>query len=545
MSTLPLESCACDPGRPPRRPVCRRLGPALVAVLLSLVVTAPALVSAQTVPAARPAVGGGGVVGSDAAPGSRVALSERVMGVDGVASPRGGSPVRSSAPAPGLAGSRPDIVLLIVDDIAEMDLRVWQRLPTIRRLFLDQGLRFTRYFGNDPLCCPGRAALLTGQRTSGHGVRSNDARAFDPRTTIATELDAVGYHTIYAGKYFNATERLADLAPPGWDHSLVYSGGYWNAPMWKDGQRIAGGSTEAAYTTDVIRRTMLPWVRTAPADAPLFLVFSPFAVHSGLDASGRSRGYEQPVPAPRHEDDPRCAGIAPWRPPGYSEADRSDKPAHVRRQPPSPYRTGWPLQRICETLLSVDGTLAAVEQELRAAGRTDVLYILTADNGMGFGVHGWVKKRSPYATAMPLLMHWRRGLGGKPRTIRSTVANIDVAPTLCELAGCVMGPFPDGDPVHGLSLVPLLVGDARRLPREVLIEEHHTRYSGPRWVGVRTTVGSPFGRWVWTQHETGEEELYDLRADPWRLENLAGDPASVEIRDALAAELAKERDAGR
>ena len=112
-----------------------------------------------------------------------------------------------------LGSVRPDIVLLMLDDLGDIDNRVLLRLPTIKRLFLDQGTRFTDYHGNDPLCCPGRAAVLTGQRTEHHGVRWNNALAFDPSTTIATELQDVGYHTIITGKYFNLTERAPGQDP--------------------------------------------------------------------------------------------------------------------------------------------------------------------------------------------------------------------------------------------------------------------------------------------------------------------------------------------
>jgi arylsulfatase A-like enzyme len=451
-------------------------------------------------------------------------------------SPRAAGPAGTASALRPLPASRPDIVLLIVDDLAEMDLRVWNRLPTIRRLFLDQGIRFTDAFSNDPLCCPGRAALLTGQRTPHHGVLVNDARAFDPRVSLGTELSALGYHTVYAGKYFNRTERLAQRHPPGWDHALVYSGGYWRVPLWKDGVAIRADGEEGSYTTDIIRRTAVGWLRQAPPD-PLLLVLSPYAVHSGLTAEGRQLGYEMPAPAPRHRGDPRCAGIPPWRPPAYNEADRSDKPAWLQASPRTPYRDGWPLGLVCETLLSVDAMLAAVERTLIEQGRRDVLYVLVGDNGMAFGDHGWAKKRVPYATRLPLLMHWAAGLGTAPRRIRSTVSNIDIAPTLCEIAGCTMGPFPDGDPVDGLSLVPLLDGSVDRLPRDVLIEEHHTTYTNPRWVGVRTTRGSPLGSWVYTRYETGAEELYDLAGDPAQLENRARDPAFAAKKAQLVAAL--------
>src|SRR5689334_13886516 len=94
-------------------------------------------------------------------------------------------PVGATAPPSGTSPqSRPSIVVVIIDDLPQMDDRVWSRLPTISRMFLGNGVRFTDYVGNDPLCCPGRANALTGQFTDHTGVTYNNARLFDPRETI-------------------------------------------------------------------------------------------------------------------------------------------------------------------------------------------------------------------------------------------------------------------------------------------------------------------------------------------------------------------------
>ena len=234
---------------------------------------------------------------------------------------------------------------------------------------------------------------------------------------------------------------------------------------------------------------------------------------------------------------PGARASLPGFPPSYNEADVSDKPGYVRELSGSPFSTGWPLTRTCESLLSVDEMLADVEQRMIAQGRTNVLYILTSDNGMGLGANRWVKKRAPYATKMPLYLHWLQGLGASRRRITTTVANVDLAPTLCELAGCTMGPFPNGRPVDGLSLVPLLDRSTRTLPRTFLIEEHHTRRTNPRWLGIRTTAQWRLGRWRYTRYETGEEELYDLTADPWMLINRALDPEYASVRRSLERRL--------
>src|SRR6186997_1300933 len=88
-------------------------------------------------------------------------------------------------PAPPPPDERPNIVLMVIDDFPAMDQRVFERLPNIKALFLDQGIGFTNYWANFSLCCPGRAAILTGQTAAHNGVVMNDARLLDASETIA------------------------------------------------------------------------------------------------------------------------------------------------------------------------------------------------------------------------------------------------------------------------------------------------------------------------------------------------------------------------
>jgi len=125
-------------------------------------------------------------------------------------------------------------------------------------------------------------------------------------------------------------------------------------------------------------------------------------------------------------------------------------------------------------------------------------------------------------------MLWPRRSSTEPRVIRERVQNVDLAPTFCEIAGCKM---PRAD---GMSLLPLLVGKTGRLKRDFVYEEQLHRNLGPAYYGLRTT--RRFSRdhlWVYTEHSTGERELYDRAIDPWQLDNLALDPAHQETAETL------------
>jgi arylsulfatase A-like enzyme len=109
----------------------------------------------------------------------------------------------------------------------------------------------------------------------------------------------------------------------------------------------------------------------------------------------------------------------------------------------------------------------------------------------------------------------------EPRVETRLVANIDIAPTLYDLAGIPVPPE-----VDGLSLVPLLEGtdDWRE---ELLLEKRDARPSQ----AIHT------GRYVYIKTRKDRAELYDLTADPYQLTNLSGHPEYAEIEAALRERL--------
>jgi hypothetical protein len=197
-------------------------------------------------------------------------------------------------------------------------------------------------------------------------------------------------------------------------------------------------------------------------------------------------------------------------------------------------------------MLGVDWAVKSVIDELASDGRlANSLLIFTADNGVGWGEHRVGRKKVvPYATPVPLYMWWPSRWGDSPRQIDDLVSNIDLAPTLCELAGCQMGPYPVGQQdADGVSLLGLLDGAIDHLARDALLE---TAW-GPDirfWSAIRTEPGYPLGAWHYAEWASGEKELYDLTADPWELENIVDAPTVADVQQALAADLAQLRMAG-
>jgi N-acetylglucosamine-6-sulfatase len=436
---------------------------------------------------------------------------------------------------------RPDIFVVYLDDAAPHDGRLWNdpaRTPALAALFAEQGIAFDNAISETPLCSPARATLLTGRHTANHGVNANIVGPFDPGVTIGTELRDAGYRTAWVGKYLNGLrdeltlDQLAGHAV-GWDvFDVIYAnnGKFFNYDLWtRDGiEHHARGAED--HSTDVIRQHVTEALRETPAGTPVLAVASVFDLH----APNR--------PPERFTGDPRCRDIEPWSPPNFGE-DVSDKPAYVQERPPL-QRDGWRMRRYCEEMLAVDELVADVVEVQRERGRLeDTLFVFTSDNGNTWGAHNLRQvKSTPYATPVHLVMTWANRWGTEPRHVAELVSNIDLAPTLCAIAGCELGPFPSGPPgADGLSLLPLLDGETEHLERTQLREQSGPGYPAlPESWSIRTTSQHSLGRWHYAEYVTGERELYDSVADPWELENLAADPAHAETLARLAADLRLE-----
>jgi hypothetical protein len=375
--------------------------------------------------------------------------------------------------------------------------------------------------------------LLTGLYAHHHGVIENKAKPFQPQMTLATQLDAAGYYTFLVGKYLNLYGLCcAPAVPPGWDRWAAFGDpAYYDYDLWIDGGATPEhhGSAPADYSTDVLAEKAASLIAAAPRRKPIFAWIAAFGPHAPS------------TPAPRDVGAP--CGLGRWDPPNWNEADVSDKPAYVRAQPLS---KGLPPTATvaCRPLLAVDDLVARVRDALAAKGRlANTLFVYMGDNGMNSGEHRLTGKAAPYETLVPFYVSWPARLGATPRTISERVENVDFAPTICDLAGCSLGPYPTGQTTpDGKSFAGLLVGNEQTLGRDAVLEELPATASGvPLWFSVTTTPLSPLGLWHYVEYGTGESELYDVsngpcwkwhtgaRGDPCELENRVSDPSLASL----------------
>lgn len=414
--------------------------------------------------------------------------------------------------------TRPSIVVIVADDL---DARSVEHMPRVGALLAAAGVDFENSFATLPLCAPSRASLLTGRYAHNHGVRHNGGvdggfaelrRRGTEAATVATWLKAAGYHTALLGKYLNGYPGGdPSYVPPGWDewHAVYSDQGsntYFNYSISENGRAAMRGASAADYETDVLAGKAADLIARWSADPrPFFLFIAPPAPH--LPA----------IPAPRHAS--ALEGVSAPRVPSFDEQDVSDKPAWVRQAGPLRRRQEAALDQLyrrrLQSLLALDDLVEKVVTELSRRGRLDASYVFfTSDNGFFQGEHRIVQgKAAAYeeSVRVPLLV---RGPGLPAGARRAhLVGNIDLAPTLAEIAGAA----PPDDLVDGRSLLPLL---GREPPaedgwrRELLLDLWPEGEAGvPEYHALRTRDR------LYVEYATGERELYDLVADPFELAN--------------------------
>jgi N-acetylglucosamine-6-sulfatase len=439
------------------------------------------------------------------------------------------------APLTAPAAGRPRDILFILADDHRFDAmgflgHPWLETPGFDRL-AKGGAHFPKAMVTTSLCSPSRASILTGLYAHKHRVVDNYNPVSPDLVFFPQLLQEAGYETAFFGKWHMGE---TDEPQRGFDHWAVFKG---QGTYWPDGRgtsRVVPQTTldgfningerqaQQGYITDELTDMALDWLGRRDPDKPLFLYLSHKAVHSDFVPHDRHRGRydEEPFPAP-----PTLA--APEGNPGHW-------PRWVLDQRNSRHGVGYGYnlsdfdvavyyRRYMEALLAVDENVSRVLDWLEKEGRLEsTLIVYMGDNGFQFGEHGLIDKRTAYEASIrvPLLMFCPE-LISAGTVVKETVANIDIAPTLLEIAGAL--PDDAEKRFDGRSFLPLLQGK-REGWREEILYEYYWEQNYPQTptmhglVGERWKYVRPHGIW-----DIGE--LYDLENDPYEQTNLALEPA--------------------
>lgn len=435
--------------------------------------------------------------------------------------------------------SRPNILIIMVDQLngtlfpdGPAD---WLHAPNLKALAA-RSARFQNNYTSSPLCAPARASFMAGQLPSRTQVYDNAAEYVSSIPTYAHHLRRAGYYTALSGKmHFVGPDQLhgfeerltTDIYPAdfGWTPDYRKPGeriDWWYHNMGSvTGAGVAEISNQMEYddevaflanqklyqlareNDDIARR---PWALTVSFTHP----HDPYVARKKFWDLYEDCEHLLPEVGMLEEQDPHSQRILQ----SCDYASFAITGENVRRS----------RQAYFANISYIDEKVGELIDTLTRTRMLDNTFILfCSDHGDMLGERGlWFKMNFFEGSArVPLMV---AGPGISPALHNAPVSNLDVTPTLCDLAGISMAevaPWTDGE-----SLKPVIDGGARTSP---VLMEYAAEASYAPLVCIRE------GRWKYIHCELDPEQLFDLDTDPKELANLADNPSYAEVLEEFRA----------
>ena len=432
--------------------------------------------------------------------------------------------------------TKPNILIFMVDQLngtlfpdGPAD---WLHAPNLKKLAA-RSTRFQNAYTASPLCAPARAAFMSGQLPSATGVYDNAAEFTASIPTYAHHLRRAGYQTCLSGKMHfvgpdqmhGFEERLTtDIYPAdfGWTPDYRKPGeriDWWYHNMGSvTGSGVAEISNQMEYDDEVAYNATRkvydysrgkddrPWCMTVSFTHP----HDPYVARKKYwDLYEDCEHLLPTVPAMKYEDhdthSKRIFDANDWRSFDISEDD-------IKRS----------RRAYFANISYLDDKIGEVMEALEAT-RQEAIVMFVSDHGDMLGERGlWFKMSFFEGSARVPMMICAPDM--EAGLITTPVSNIDVCPTLCDLAGVDMS---EVEPwTTGQSIKPMGQGVERTEP---VAMEYAAEASYAPMVSLR------YGKWKYNRCKLDPDQLFDLEADPHELTNLADAPAHQGTLDQLRA----------
>jgi arylsulfatase A-like enzyme len=387
----------------------------------------------------------------------------------------------------------------------------WLKTPNLDRLAAE-GVRFRNAFVVNSLCAPSRASLVTGQYGHVNGVTNNHTPHPEGNLSVAALLRPAGYVSGYFGKWHHGSQSGKR---PGFDTSasFVGQGVYFDCPIEVDGVK----TPSQGFVDDVTTEYASNFIKTNK-DKPFLMILGLKTCHGPF------------TPPPRNAKD--YEGALARSTPNYGlpaiYAKTGPNGAKGKATDAKEVPTNLGMFRGINSVDDNVGKLLRLLDELKLAD--DTVFVFSSDNGYYLGEHNLGDKRTAYDESLriPMLLRYPRAAKAG-RTEDRMVLNIDPAATFLDLAG---QPVPAA--MHGRSWKPLIEGKTEAAWRDSYFYcyFYEKGFNAPLTTAVRTAEAKLIrypGHDEWT-------EVFDLKADPYEIKNLANDPAYADLRKKLEAE---------
>ncbi|MGR3549477.1 choline-sulfatase [Pseudooceanicola sp.] len=433
--------------------------------------------------------------------------------------------------------SQPNILVIMVDQLSGTLFpdgpADWLHAPNLKKLAA-RSARFRNCYTASPLCAPGRASFMSGQLPSVTGVYDNAAEFPSDLPTYAHHLRRAGYQTCLSGKmHFVGPDQLhgfeerltTDIYPadfgwtpdyrkPGeridwWYHNLGSVTGAGVAEITNQMEyddEVAYNATRKLY--DLARgHDSRPWCLTVSFTHP----HDPYVARKEFwDLYENCAHLDPEVPAiPYAQQDPHSQRIFDandWRAFDITPDDiRKSRRAYFANISYLDHKVGEILDVLERT-------------------RQEAAILFVSDHGDMLGERGlWFKMTFFEGAARVPMMLCAPEVS--PGLVTDPVSNIDVCPTLCDLAGISLDDIADW--TDGESLLPVAGGAGRQSPVRM---EYAAEGSYAPLISLRQ------GPWKYNRCQLDPDQLFNLDTDPQELRNLADDPDHAKTLAGFQAE---------
>ncbi|NAS10848.1 arylsulfatase [Poritiphilus flavus] len=426
----------------------------------------------------------------------------------------------------GQSQSSPNVLVIITDDQGYGDLGVTGN-PHIKTPVLDafarESIRFTNFYVS-PVCAPTRASLMTGRYSLRTGVRdtyNGGANMASSEITIAELLKQKSYRTGIFGKW-----HLGDVYPhrpmdQGFDESVIHlSGGmgqvgdfttwfqgdrsYFDPVLWRNGKQQA----YPGYCSDIFAQEAISFIE-ANKEGPFFCYLSFNAPHTPLQVPEKYNQMYRNVDPSADFADPK----GPF--PKMTRKDKEDA------------------RKVYAMVSNIDDNVGKVLDKLEESGIAEnTIVIFLTDNGPQqrryvAGMRG--RKGSVYrgGVRVPFYMRFPAKFDGN-KDISTNAVHMDILPTLAEICGLEL---PVDRRIDGRSLLPLLNSNEQQQWSERPLFFYWTRKYPERYYNMALVRGDQ-KLVANTDHDGNilDYEFYDLKTDPWELENRIEDQKDMALQ---------------
>jgi arylsulfatase A-like enzyme len=408
--------------------------------------------------------------------------------------------------------------LFLLTDDQRFDALSCAGNPVIRTPNMDwlaqNGIRFENAFVTTPICAASRASIFTGLYERKHGYTFGEPPIQKDFCDFSYPpmLRKAGYRTGFVGKF---GVKVPKGAEEDWFEDFQPTA----YPYFKD---IKG---EKKHLTDINTDLALDFIRETGPDQSFCLSLSTWAPHAD---DGEKQQYFWPTSCDELYQDVKIPPPVLGEPSFFESLPEFVKKSLNRERwfwrfdTPEKYQAM--VKGYYRMISGVDMALGRILKELKLLDRhNDTIIILMSDNGYFLGERGFAGKWTMHdlSIRVPLIIYDPRMPMARKGTIDSDfVLNVDIAPTLLDLAGLSIP-----QEMQGRSLAPSLKGPTVNPRKEIFTEHLWDLPEIPQTEAVRTD------RWKYIRYpqHPGFEELYDIQNDSIEKNNLASDHQYSEI----------------